>query len=433
VLFDSTGTPAPAGVDAFRQLTYAYDFGDARGLTWALDGEPKNTQVGGPLAAHVFDVPGTFTVKVHARNPDGTSSDASVAVSVADPDAVYAGTKTLCVSLASNYTGCPAGAAQGTALPSAPAWSGLRVLLHRGETFGAISIQDGNAGVQVGAYGTGAKPTVASVGVGNWRPATAAFATDVTVMDLNVLNGMSQSLGSRVLFYRNDVHVATGSGGIAMVLGDPTYWRNGDPYRTVPQSAFYNAREIFFVENDALGVDTVSALEGVWGSASQSALLGNTYGRTVYHSVRLCGFHKGVIAHNEMQGISSDGNRLALKLHSNGLNPYGDSSINDLTGVGGWASSQVVIANNLFGNAADNNAWTVGIEPQNNQYAEGVEDVILENNRFARGSRTSTDLTLGGRRLTYRGNTAVGGGPITEGIGFDGPLPPEWKGPYFTN
>ncbi|HJV95396.1 MAG TPA: hypothetical protein VJ608_05135 [Albitalea sp.] len=428
VLFDSTATTNTSGADNFRQISYSYNFGDDRGLTWAVSGQPKNVETGGPVSAHVFDVAGTYTIKVRATDATGAYSDASVTVTVTDPDAFYATTKTICVSPTNNFTGCPSGAAQQTSLPTA--WSGKRVLLHRGESFGAISILDGNSGVQVGAYGTGNKPVVASVGVGNWRPNTSAFATDITVMDLNVQNGMQQSLGSKVLFYRNDVHVT--GGGLSMTMGEFDYWYRGDPYRVVAQSAFYNAREIFFVENYAINPDTSSASTGVWGDGSRVALLGNRYGKQQMHSVRFSALHKGVIAHNEIQGISADGIRHALKLHSMGLNAYADGLINDTSGVGGWASNQVVINNNLFGNAADNNDWTVAVSPQNDQYAEGVQNVLVVNNRFVRGIKTSTDIIFGGRNLTYRGNSLTSGAAVAEGVAHTSALPSTWLGPYYS-
>lgn len=429
VQFDSTGTTASNGVDTFRQVTYSYDFGDNRGLTWAIGGKSKNTEVGGPLASHVFDVPGTYTVKVSAT--DGTNSSTNyVTITVADPASVYAGTKTVCVSTRGDYSGCPSGAAQQTAMPSGTGWNGKRVLLHKGESFGDISILDGNAGVQVASYGSGNKPVVASVGVGNWRPNTANFASDITVMDMNVSNGMSQSLGNRVLFYRNDVHVAANSGGIPISTGNEDYWYRGDSYRVVAQSAFYNAREIFIVENNALGANTNDALAGFWGSGSQVSLLGNTFGNYQQHSVRFSALHKGVIAHNDIRGISSDGIRHSLKLHSMGLNAYADGSINDTSGRGGWASSQIVIGDNTLGNAADNNVWTVAIAPQNDTVEEGIENVIVENNRFIRGKFTLNDLVIAGRKITYRVNTVSGG--LALAVGSDkGVLPTTWFGPNY--
>jgi hypothetical protein len=424
VLFDATGTTAASGIDPFRQITYSFNFGDERGETWAVDGAAKNTQVGGPIAAHVFNTPGTFTATV--TTADG--STASVQVVVADPASVYAGTKTVCVSPAKNYTGCPAGATQASAYPALP-WSGKRVLLHAGESFGAIGLEDGNAGVQVGSYGTGAKPTVASVGVGDWRPATTAFATDITVMDLNVTGGITQSIGNRVLFLRNTV--AAASGGVAMSLGSEAYWALSDPYRKVASSAFYNAREIFYVENVAIGPTVTSWQYGIYGSGSRVALMGNRVGKQVYHSIRITSLNKGFIAHNEMQGISQDGTYHALKLHSDGLLPYADSFIGPTDGVSGWASSQIVVANNLIGNAADNNPWTAAICPQNDQYAEGIKDVMIENNRFVKGVGTQTNLVLGGSNLTYRGNTVTNGSALSQSIGHTGALPAAWKGPYY--
>jgi hypothetical protein len=55
---------------------------------------------------------------------------------------------------------------------------------------------------------------VNSVGVGNWRPATANFASDITVMDLAVTNAVKQSLGKQVLLYRLDMTSPSNGHGI---------------------------------------------------------------------------------------------------------------------------------------------------------------------------------------------------------------------------
>jgi len=429
-MFDSTGTTSTVpGVDPFRQITYTFDFGDERGQTWGVSGKSKNTESGGPLAAHVFDEPGTYIVRVRASDPLGGRADtAAVVITVKDPNVVYAGTQTVCVSPTADYTGCPAGADHQTAYPSS--WNGKRVLLHTGESFGDISILDGNSNVQVGAYGFSEKPpSVNSVGIGNWRPNTPAFATDITVMDLSVRNGINQCLGSRVLLYHNQVR--TSGGGINIALGSEVYWARDDPYRFVPSSEFYNAHEIFMVENNALNPDNTSAQYGIFGSGSRVALLGNTLGKQQYHTIRLTAVQKGVIAHNEAQGINDSGIYHVIKIHSNGLEPYADSRINGYSGEGGWASNQVVVANNLIGNAADPNAWSVAIAPQNDQYTEGIENVLVENNRFVQGLYTSTDLVGGGRNLTSRGNTVTNGRNLTTAMGHDDALPPDWRGPYF--
>jgi hypothetical protein len=441
-MFDATSTTSTtAGLSTFRQISYVFNFDDDRGQTWTVSGKPKNTEVGGPLAAHVFDLPGTYVVKLRATDPAGAFSDTTVTITVSDPNVVYAGTKTVCVSPTSNYSGCPSGSAQQTNYPST--WNGKRVLLHRGESFGAISIQDGNTNVQVGAYGIpvysggevagkGAndKPVVPSIGIGNTRPNTTVFPTDITVAGLNVQNGIQQTMGSRVLLYRNEVHAVNGN--VAIYIGQVEFWQNGDCCRVIPKEAFYNARELFLVENVAIGETTPSGPQvQVFGDGSRVALLGNVMGRQQQHTVRLTALNRGVLAHNNLQGISADGIRLALKLHSMGLNPYADSSLNDSTGRGGWASNLIVISNNVFGSTEDNNAWTIAIAPQNETVAEGIEDAIVENNKFARGPKTTTDAVVLGRRLTGRGNATLDGRSMNVGTEPNDELPPEWIGPYY--
>jgi hypothetical protein len=75
----------------------------------------------------------------------------------------------------------------------------------------------------------------------------------------------------------------------------------------------------------------------------------------------------------------------------------------------------------------------VAICPQNDTSAEGVTNVLIQNNAFIRNSHTVQDLTLAGKQLTYRNNTVKSGGSFWEGIGHDAALPTSWKGPYYSN
>lgn len=438
-MFDATSSSLGAsGTYAFHDLIHEFNFGDNNGQAWSVSGASKNTQSGGPLAAHVFEQPGTYSVRVRVRAPNGQYSDATVSVTVQDPATFYSGTRTVCVSTSASYAGCPSGAAQQATLPSI--LDGKRVLLRRGESFAAISVRDQDDAVQVGAYGTGAKPRVPSVQVGAGRATTADFADDITVMDLDVANGITQTgSASKLLFLRNDLDDSGTSVNNGIVLGGAIeYWAGADPYRVVPPSAFYNPHEIFIVENRVIGStdnDEVP-LANLQGIGSRIALLGNDFGRASQHTVRLYRAHKSVIAHNALRGFSSDGLRHSLKLHSGGLGAYND---NYATSGAAWASSQIIVANNLMGDPADNNAWTVAIRPQNDgpDSNEGIEDVIVENNRFARGPRTNADVIVVGRRMTTRGNArTVEGQSLSIGYVHQATsyplLPQAWKGPYFT-
>jgi len=436
VFFDATGShDTSSGVDSFRQLGYAFLFGDAPGATWAISGEPKSTQRGGPLAAHVFDLPGSYTVRLRAQNAAGEFGEAAVVITVEDPDTVYSGSKTVCVSTSGDYSGCPSGATRQTSLPSS--FDGKRVLLRRGESFGGISIQYTDDEVIVGAYGTGAKPRVSSVQIGSGHtPTVADFPDEITIMDLDVANQIRHVItGSRILLYRNDLDDSHGSANNHIDIGGAFDWfASRDSNRVLPQSAFYQPNEIFVVENRVIGSTEADSipLGNFTGSGSRIALLGNDMGRAYQHTARSWRLHKSVIAHNAFRGQSSDGHRHAFKLHSGGLGTYGDTYAES---QGTWATSQVVIANNLFGDATDNNAWTVVIAPQNGESDEGIEDVIVEFNRFVRGGNTITDLRLAGRRITTRGNVFDTPNPynvvaVPAGQYYTA-LPSSWMGPYF--
>ena len=429
VHFDATATTsATVGIDTFRQVTYAFNFGDDRGQSWAVSGKPKNSEVGGPIAAHVFDLPGTYTVTLQATDPSGAVAQTSVTITVQDPAAFYSGTKTVCVSTTTDFSGCPTGATQQNSLPTGTGWNGKRVLLKRGQDFttlGSISIQDGNSSVQVGAFGSGAKPIVHSVGVGDGRPNTASFANDVSIIDLATRGKMAQGIGHRVLFYRNDLTNPRDSSS-GFYFGDE-YFTYRDPYRFVPSSSFYNARELFYVENTVVG--NTSTDYNAFGFGARMAWLGNDFSTTKWHNLRIIRTYKSVLAHNRLRGISSTGGYHSLKLHAGGLTAYADNS---LTSGTTWASRYIVTSSNEFGSATDNNTWTIALCPQNDQSAEGLEDVVAENNRFIRGSQTSVDLTVTGRRITYRGNTNASQSASVGLNGHGAALPTDWKSPYFS-
>jgi hypothetical protein len=158
--------------------------------------------------------------------------------------------------------------------------------------------------------------------------------------------------------------------------------------------------------------------------------MGNDLALAREHNVRLWAAHKSFIGHNILRGKSSDGNRHSLKLHSGGYRDYSDRR--DMT-MGKWASSQVVVANNVFGDLADNNSWTVALSPQNNLESEGLEDIVLEGNRFFRGDRTNTEAVIVGRRMTSRGNSRIDGRSpnINSAPTVNWATSSDWRGPYF--
>jgi hypothetical protein len=430
VLFDATATTVTAdGVDAFHQLTYEFTFDDERHQSWPVSGKSKNAQSGAPLAAHVFDLPGAYEIRVRASNAAGEYSEASVKVTVQSADVVYTGTKTICVSPSGNFAGCPEKASQLKSLPGS--FDGRRVLLRREESFPRIDILHGDDRVIVGAFGTGNQPRVATVYIAEGVPATADFPDEITVMDLDVTNGIfQQGPASRILIYRNHLDDTNSSADNMITIGGALSYFAEQAKGPVPTDKFYHPREIFIVENRVIGsTDDETPSGNFFGEGSRMAFIGNEMGKSAQHTIRLERAHKCVLAHNALRGISSDGNRHALKIHSGGLRNYDD---NYAMSGDTWASSQIVVADNLLGDPEDNNHWTAAIRPQNNNSAEGIEDVIVENNRFVHGTATNTDLYLMGRRMTARNNRCTNGElVISHGEPSEYSLPIEWCGPYY--
>ena len=133
VFFDASGT-TDVGVTArpFHDLEYTWDFGDPTAGTWAYGAQPgvssKNSATG-PVAAHVFEKPGTYTVTLTAF--DGTNTvTTSKTITVDDPDVVFAGSGTVCMSTSGTFTNCPSGASHVTTSSLAcPQFDGHQVKL----------------------------------------------------------------------------------------------------------------------------------------------------------------------------------------------------------------------------------------------------------------------------------------------------------------
>ena len=437
MLFDAADTNR-SGVDTAHQVSYAFSFGDDRGQTWAHSGQPKNVQSGGPLAAHVFDLPGSYVVRVRATGTDGATSERTVTVTVQSPDSAYAGTQTMCVSASSNYSGCPSGAALQTTLPTS--YAGKRVLLRRGESFGSISPRNTDANFQVGAFGAGAKPIVSGVYTG-MVSGVASWANDFTIMDLNIGSGGVgiDATGSRILVYRCDINSPSRSTSQVNIGTAVGYYQSNNT-GTVPNTIYW-PREIFIVENDIQGVvNSVSQPNiALMGFFTQSAVMGNTIDKATEHSMRVWASHKFLISHNLIGGnhysSGGPGIRQALKMHSSGTDAYTPT----VAGSTNLATRYVVVSNNTIGSPTFQGNWLMGLGPQNVDPGtqEKMEDLIIENNRIVRGPYTSQDLHVLAGRVTTRGNTVSTGGTFNgdavtvQERASNNLLNDSWMGPYF--
>jgi PKD repeat protein len=434
VQFDASATTGAAGSLPFHQFIYEFDFGDERGQTWGPTGAPKNVQRGGPLSAHVFDRPGTYTVKVRVQDGDGATSEVTTTVTVQDPATVYARSRTVCVSDMKNFDGCPAGASRKSEIPDS--LGGKRVLLRRGESFPAVKLRNDDSNFQIGAFGEGDKPRIGGLASGMDR-SMATWANDFTVMDLNIGAGSVNidATVARFLLYRNDVKTPGSSESMVNIGSSAGYYQQNGKGEVATK--IYWPREVFIVDNDIQGAVNPKSLPNlvVMGHFYKSALLGNTIDFATEHSLRVWAASKLVISHNRIGGNhhapTLPGTRGAVKIHSAGSQPFTTNIVDSPKP----ATSQVILSNNVIGSRSYPGSFLSGFGPQNADpgTVEGLEDCISENNVYVRGANSTSDMQIRGRRMTARGNTVQGGKAASIsriGVKFD-PGMDAWDGPYF--
>jgi hypothetical protein len=390
VHFDATGTTA-SGLDAFRQLSYDWDFGDSNAGTWQVSGLPKNDALG-PVAAHVYETPGTFTAQVSVRDPSGGVSSKSVTISVADPNTVYAGTNTTCVSASGNFTGCPSGARQMTSGSFDTAFgyagTGQRVLLRRGETFTAGSLSANRGGpVTIGAYpATGTPPLVRAGSPSSTFKFSGSpeLFDDWRLMDID-FEGPGVS-GSRLITANGQIR------SLLLLRVSAEFFHTALSISHGPASAMHE--NIFVVDSTIARMRGGSGGNGGYMSGNRGAFLGSRFEDSTQaeHVLRLPYQGWTVVSHNLFANAPTG--KHVLKIHSLGeteVHPFPERRSHDY-----------VISDNQFVGGA--NGWDVTIGPQNSNEDERVYRVLIERNLFRSGPQGNVTLMLWASDATVRNN-----------------------------
>jgi hypothetical protein len=172
VSFDTVGSTSTATSLPFHEMKYTWTFGDPAGATWAYGakaGAASKNAASGPVAAHVFETPGSYTVTVTSY--DGTTTmTKSVTIAVTNPDVAFA-SNTVYISQTSAPTPGVNGVPMGANVLHVPNFSSLstlattykRILMKRGDVWSTaanVSLPTTTNGGIIGAYGTGAKPKI---------------------------------------------------------------------------------------------------------------------------------------------------------------------------------------------------------------------------------------------------------------------------------
>ncbi|NMH87245.1 PKD domain-containing protein [Flavivirga algicola] len=409
VQFDAIGTTHENDdLDTYRELGYHFTFDDPTSGTWKHSGKSKNSQIGGPIAAHVFETPGTYTVRVRAQDSAGNFDDESVIIVVTDPDTVFSGEKTVVISKTGNTSGAPSGAQLLTNQTSWPQWeSGKRYLLMAGQdfsSFGDIRIYK-NENIQVGKIGSGADPIVKQVNVDRGT-APSNWSKGVVISDLN---------SERVTIPNSseDVYVIRGSNGGISIGSSVKHWvvEKGNDDLIWPENIFiYESRGV-----------------GAWVLSRGLNILGVEMSDPREHNIRTAYLVKAFIAHNLLYRAARTKHN--IKIHAEGILENENERLvkNSLSSATRW----VVVANNTMGNGEPQpNGWAMTVCAENGNKVQGVHDVIVENNNFA--SQYNVEVILGGARLTERGNTSIEEYKLKLSNSVH-QLPASWDGPYFTD
>ena len=445
VFFDATGTTATSTIHPFHELEYRWDFGDAKGSpvngkTWSTGSRANvssRNQATGPVAAHVFETSGTYTVALTVTDGTNSVSNKCVQIEVQDAGSVFSGSNTVCVAATSvpvaGAGGCPAGAstAQQPSFPAAIssyAKTGRRVLFKRGDTFTAATearITATGPGT-VGAYGTGALPLVQMTGNPPEASPALSFSSvytpkfsDWRVMDL-MLDGVNGA-------HNMGLGIGSSSGGVTQITvlrvtarnmatsfgfgGDLiNYWNNhGSSGHTIDQLSIVDS-------TSAAGTNSGTSC---YNAGNRVAFMGNSIdGGGIAkgsHLARFTFLNKAVISNNSLSRPGFD--RHTIKLHA----PYwnategvfdptatippssGPDSTNYSAALNGDGySKQIVISDNKFTDYA--NPWSVTVGPQDGGKDERVRDVIIERNWFVATTTSQSFVTIWATETTVRNN-----------------------------
>lgn len=414
VFFDATATTS-ATYEPFREAGYHFDFGYATPTTpgtWAYSGKPKGNQIGGPVAAHVYETPGTYTASVRAQLPNGTYQDKFVTVVVQDPNTVYAGAATVCVSLAGNFSGAPSGATTTTTVPATAA-SNTRYLFRAGETYSASSfaIAHGTSGIMIDSFGTGARPVIKQIFPTRPFTNSSSQLTKVVVTNCS-LDQVVIGFGDYILCHKCDNWGNTTSDGGFTSNVTTEYFAANPPSNTAAQNSRWSRN---LVLSECTIASNSAGSYSAYSMGTFHTFIGTDFtvnGVASTHCLRFPFLYKAFIAHNRLRAPIFD--RHYIKIHSRGTQEFSY----DLTISPSPLSRFVVVTDNQCISANVEQWFALG--PQNAQSSELLQDIIVERNSFPSLGTTTpqTAVVITGNRMTVRDST-VSNWPSASYYGID--------------
>lgn len=399
VFFDAVDTASPSwtsGVvqpadEDYSSFHYTWDFGDEDAGNWD-NGRSKNYAIG-YTAAHVYETPGTYTVRLTVINSVGHNQVYEQQVTAS----AFSGT-TYYVSSSSGNDGntglSPAQAFQNFSAGVAAVATNRRILFKRGDTWSITTGKtlDANGPGIIGAYynsdGTDdplqAKPQITHTSDGRvftFNPGN----DDWTVMNLHLV-GTSSSTTSAI-GYGNGTQKQSLC--LRLDLNDVC---------TGFQSSWSNQvrSENFIVECSTTDMGSPSGGNHYFIYCYQMAIMGCTgYGvqGDGEHIVRIFHARKTYIADNDFG--TPAGSKHVLKLHN-------DDGISPALPDGQYIN----ICHNKF---VDGGGWMVTVGPQDDTSDETISDVIIDGN-LCEPQGDGTAFMIWSSNVTARNNVIWGDG-----------------------
>jgi PKD repeat protein len=415
VFFDATASTSTQTTRPIHDVFYAWDFGDTTAGTWA-NGTGANSSRNvayGPVASHMFETAGTYTVTLTAH--DGVSTTTTTkTITVTAADTEWAGTKTVCYSTGAapvpGVNGVPTGATcvggvtDISASYAANKGTGnKRHLLQAGDTFAIASRLDIDVGgpSMMGKFGSGANPIInstltATAVIGLSKSTTPTGVSDWRFQDLTIDCGN-----------QNNAPAFAGNGSFSKVLLNRVYLTrcgyglllSGSTIDALNAAVpFTHAMwdQVYMVDSTIYDLYTSSTGPiSIFGNASRAVVMGcniNNNGNGE-HGIRFQYCNRAVFNNNTIQGIAPSKVNLTIR-----GGPYAGSN----TLAAPVYSEKVVASDNLLIGGAS--VGMVGIGPQNGSNDERGRDMIFERNMLVGSATTQNTMLVSQIDVTIRNN-----------------------------
>lgn len=408
VIFDATATTTILAAIPFHELIHIWHYGDDDTATWqygTLPGVSKKNLGEGAIGAHVFETPGTRTVRYTAAYLSSggvlsVSATQTITITITNPDVVFAGTNTICLSNGTvpvpGVNGVPAGATYASATTWAAVvgycTAGKRVLLKAGDTWTVPTTTNFDGGVAgiLGKFGTGAAPVISitAANVAAIKPTTST-TEDWRFMDLechaNTLSsaGAARS-GTRFIECRNQ----SDGGSI------------GGKFSTLLRINHHDASSIAHIANDMViadcNADTLcggGGNVGIWSAHNTGlGIIGSSINDAslMEFNIRLQGIRKAVISDNLIKDPQANGAKVALALRG--------FSAADTSWTGVYTEDVVVRRNRITGKSA---AGMIQVGPQDTGKDERFQNILIEANFISNENTTGNGTAVIGAGGTY--------------------------------